>query len=286
MDRAELTKHLEFASQTSKTVLQVGVCLGVLITITYCGKIDYYPAGLTIGDVLFFVTASLAFLFSYTLVVLILLCAGITFSPVLRWLQNIIFAIPVLEKKLRNDKGDILRINFPVLEGDKLPIVVFGIIVFLIVITTYFKDFDKGFSLTLAVFLMSFLYGLWHTQPLNLSAEKTELRVKSGLAILIALVPLIVTKSQDNILNQAMNLVGVRSEDVVIQLPKKYVSFLNKNHIDADYEVGKGSGIYRNSKILFRGIGEYTVLEIKGFSLVVGNKELLIGKQVLAEVSN
>lgn len=282
MNQEELGKLLGTASQISKMALQIGVCLGVLISIIYCGVIEYYPAGMTIGDILFFVAASLSFSFTYALVVLTLLCAGITFSPVLRWIQKVILAVPFARKKLHDNEGKRLKVNFPILMYDKIPIVIIGLLIFLLVVISYAKDFDKGFGLTFAVVVMSFLYGLWHTKPLNLNSEKTELRVKVGLSILIALVPLIVTKSQGNILNQAMSLVGVRSENIILQLSEKYVSFLTQNKINADHKTDDNNGIYNNANVLFRGIGEYTVVEVQGFKLIVDNNELLIGKQVLA----
>lgn len=283
MNQEDLCKLLGTASQVSKVALQIGVCLGVLISIIYCGVIDFYPAGMTIGDILFFVAASLSFSFTYTLVVLTLYCAGITFSPVLRWIQRAILVVPFKRKKLHDNEGERLRINFPILKYDKIPIVIVGLLIFLLVVVSYAKDFDKGFGLSLAVVAMSVLYGFWHTKPLNLNSKKTEFRVKVGLAILIGLVPLIVTKSQGNILNQAMSMVGVRNEDVILQLPEKYVSFLAQNKINADHKTDGNNGIYNNVNVLFRGIGEYTVLEVQGFRLIVENKELLIGKRVLTK---
>jgi hypothetical protein len=286
MKQEELLTLISTVNQLSKVALQVGVCLGVLISIIYCGVIGYYPAGMTIGDILFFVVTSLSFSFTYTLVVLALYCAGITFSPVFRWIQKAILAIPLLRNKFRNDEGKEFKINFPVLTYDKLPYVIVGLLVYLLVVIAYIKDFDKGFGLSLAILAMSFLYGAWNTKPLKLSAEKTELKTKVSTALLIALVPLIITKSQGNILNQAMSLVGARSEKVILQLPENYVSFLTQNKINADHKAAKNNGIYNNAKVLFRGIGEHTFVEIQGFRLVVSNKDLLIGKQVLTKSSN
>lgn len=286
VNQEDLNKYLGTANLIARVALQVGIAVGVLITIIYSGSIGYYPAGLTIGDVLFFVAASLSFSFSYALVVFVLLSAGITLSPTLRWTQKLILSIPMIRRKLCDDSNELFMINFPKIGWDEIPFVLFGLIVLSLIVSMYYRDFEKALGLTFAVFLMSILYGLWHTKPWNLSAKKTETKVKFGLAVLITLIPLAVTKSQGSILNQAMNLIGVRNENVVVQLSDEYIAFLVKNNIGGASESDKHEGVYHNSKILFRGIGEYTVVEVEGFQLTIPNEEVLIGRQVQKEVSN
>src|SRR5690606_33052539 len=85
-----LENQIRTVQSVVASCIQACIVLGVLVAIAYCGTIGYYPSGLTLGDSLFFIAASLAFAITYSLVVAALFAAGMTISPVLRWVQPLV----------------------------------------------------------------------------------------------------------------------------------------------------------------------------------------------------
>lgn len=277
MKLEELEKTVAVAAAIAKLALQIGISIGVLAIIIYCGRIDYYPTGVTIGDSFLFIAASLAASFTYALVVLGLFSAGIALSPILRYLQRIaVFATNII----RRNRVEKVRefVNFPPIGWDKLGVAVFGLFMLLIITLKATSDFDVGFGLLAGALLMGLIYGLWHTEPPKaVSGTKgSERKVKIGLAIVVVLIPLIATKSQGSILDQTMRLIGVRNEAAVVQISEKYAKFLESNGVTAESPITKDGAIYKRASILFQGIGTNAVVEIGRVKLVLPASDLSI----------
>ncbi len=263
----------------AKASIQVSICLGVIVTIIYCGTINFYPSGLTIGDTLFFIAASLAFAVSYTVLVFAIISAGITISPIFRWLQPLV--IFIINSLLRFRKKEEIKnkINFPVLGFDSIGPVVFGFIFILITTVLFYSEFDRAFNLTLAILLMSFIYGAWHTKPTGREKnEGWEKKVKVGLFIVAYLVPLVIMQAKGNFLNQSMDMIGVRAKGSAVQLSKKYTDFLTDNKILYTSKSPEGEGRYSDVVVLFRGIGSSIFIKVEKLSLSVQAKDIIIGQ--------
>ena len=272
-------QNITFISSVVKLCVNANIVIGVLVTIIYCGIIDYYPSGLTIGDSLFFIAASLAFALTYTVMVLALLCAGITFSPVMRALQSIVMDCMNYMLKIRRKPAIIFKINFPVIRMDSFALVFIGLSMIALNVISYSKDFDKAFGLSGAIVAMAFLYGLWNTKPRRKEYNEKSIRnFKIGLAAAIYLIPLIMFQLKGNYLNQSMSMIGVRIDSSIIQVSKKYKEFLVENGVKPDKTTTTGEGVYKDVMIVFRGIGTNVVVSVNGFSLVIPNKEIIIGK--------
>lgn len=280
MKLEELEKPVEVILSITKLAFQIGISLGVLVIIIYCGRIDYYPTGVTIGDSLLFMAAGLATSFTYALVVLALFSAGLALSPILRYLQKAVFCV---ENIVRRHKTGKMRefVRFPPLGGDKLGVVLIGCIMLYMIALKTAADFAVGFGLLGGALTMGFIYGLWHTEPPKTVAggKESERIVKIGLVIMVVLVPLIVTKLQGSILDQAMRLIGVRNEAVVVQISEKYAKFLESNGITPEMPITKDGAIYKQAAILFQGIGTNAVVEIGGVKLVLPASELTIASK-------
>lgn len=272
-------KSINSLSSIAKICIQTSVLLGVLVTITYCGIINHYPSGLTIGDSLFFIAASLAFAITYSIAVLAMFCAGVTISPFLRWIQPLIFIFLDLILKIKNKPKFLGRVNFPHLKIDSFAQVLVGLLLIVITVNEYSKDFDKAFAFTLTILLMGLIWGVWNTKPRRREYDvKSERKLKFGLAIMTFLMPLLLIQSEGSFLNHSMGMIGVRAESSIIQLEKKYTDFLKVHSINPVKTTKDGEGIYEEVIILFRGIGTNVVIEIDGFNLSVPAKNIVIGK--------
>jgi hypothetical protein len=275
----KLDKSINSILLIAKTCIQISIFLGVLITITYCGTIDFYPSGLTIGDTFFFVASSLAFAITYTLFVFALICSGITISPILRQFQKIVISVIHLTQRLRGKKNKVYKINFRHLDTGDSVIALVGIIFFILSVTVILKDFNRGFNFILAILAVGFFVGLWNTKPRQkIFDEKKAKKIKTSFAFIIYIFPLLILQENGSFLNQSMNMIGVRTESVTIQLSKKYTDFLTLNNIKFTKK-RSGEGLYPNSTVLFRGIGNNILVSIKGFELSVDPKNIIIGKQ-------
>ncbi len=262
----------------AKVCIQISICLGVIVTIIYCGSIGFYPSGLTIGDTLFFIAASLAFAVSYTLVVLAILAAGITISPFLRRLQLGVISIFNIYRRHRKKEEIKSKINFPKIGPENYATLFVGLFFIILVLSMYSKDFDQAFSLTLATLSMSFCYGAWYTKPANpKNKENWEKKVKIGLVIFAYFLPFFIIQARGNFFNQSMRMIGVRTENCIIQLSKKHTDFLDSNNISCSSKSKEGEGVYNNVVILFRGIGNSVVIKVKDISVAVPSKDIIIG---------
>lgn len=198
-------------------------------------------------------------------------------SPFLRWTQKtLLYIFRILKKTLRRKEDNHIAINFKNVGVDDAGIVAVGLIVFFFVIAGLTSVPGTALRLLASIFVMSVLYGLWYTKPRK---EGSELKAKVAISIIILAMPVIIAQLQGNILNQAMSWIGVRHDNVEIQLPSKYANFLSSNKISCGCTILDSGVIYNNANILLRGIGEYTVVEIDKFTLVVPNEDVLIGNK-------
>jgi hypothetical protein len=270
--------EINFTWELIKIFMQFSAVAGVLITLIYCGTIGYFPAGLTLGDALFFVAASLSFVLMYSLVSAALLYAGISASVFLRWLQPLIFFVINQVRRLASRPPLLIRVNFPILTFDYLMPALVGILVFLLNAIAYYRDPFRAASLTGAIVLLGFFWGLFNTKPrrkeYNLVKER---RLKIGLAIFAYCIPLLIIESKGSFLNLSMAMIGVRVESTSVQLDKKYTEFLKANKIFPSQTNPLGEGLYEDVTVLFRGVGTELSVKVDGFSLAIPSEEIIVG---------
>ena len=280
MDIEKSINVSELAIHLLRFSFVLGVAFGVILVIIYCGGLDYYPEGLTIGDALFFISAGLSFGVVYVLVAGAILCAGITISPIFRITLKfglLLYRIATKNSvKTGKDKASSCGVNFQKLGWDYTGFLIVGIFVLFLNITLYGQDFEKAFGLTLAIACSGFLFGLWFTKP-NESIGNPEQKKKAGLAVAFILCPLIVTRPQGSMLDQSMNQIGVRAENVQVQIDKKYAQFFENAGISPDRTI-ETDMFFEGATMLFRGIGVKTVIEVDGLILYVANDDIAIAR--------
>lgn len=276
-----IKKHrdeINFIWELIKIFMQVSAVAGVLITLIYCGTIGYFPAGLSLGDALFFVAASLSFALMYTLLFVSLLYAGISASIFLRWLQPLIFFVTNKVRRLAGRPSLLIKVNFPILTLEYLMPALVGVMMFIINAIAYYRDPSQAATLTCAILLLGFFWGVFNTKPrrkeYNLAKEK---RLKIGLVVFAYCIPLLVIKSEGSILNVSMAMIGVRVESTSVQLDKKYTEFLKANKIFPSQTNLLGEGIYQDVTVLFRGVGTELSVRIDGFSLAIPSDKIIVG---------
>jgi len=273
MDIDEFEKPLPIINEALKLSLYISTSIGVLITLIYCGNIDYYPSGITAGDTIFFIAATLGFSFLYILITFLLHSVGILISPILRLIQYPIIKFYCWFKNYDEIRAqEIPKINFRKLKIDDAQTIFIGVFGFILIFFLYFRNVDKALGLTACTIVMAFIFGLWNTKT-KMEFEKPErTRTKKiGLIAMALIVPLILNHSNMDIINQAMTMIGVRHNNTVITLDKKHQDFLHKNGIEGE------NGLYTGVKVLFRGIGNNTVILIDHLQLAVPTGEIVVG---------
>lgn len=149
---------------------------------------------------------------------------------------------------------------------------------FLLNAIAYYRDPFKAATLTGAILLLGFFWGVFNTKPrrkeFNLVKER---RLKIGLAVFAYCIPLLVIKSEGSILNISMAMIGVRVESTSVQLDKKYTEFLKANKIFPIQTNPLGEGIYEDATVLFRGVGTELSVKIDGFSLAIPFGGIIVG---------
>lgn len=270
--------EINFIWELTKIFMQFSAVAGILVTLIYCGTIGYFPTGLTLGDALFFVAASLSFVLMYSLISAGMLYAGISSSVFLRWLQPLIFFVINKVRRLARKPPLLIRVSFPILTFDYLMPALVGILVFLLNAIAYYRDIFKAASLTGAILLLGFFWGLFNTKPRRKEYNFVkERRLKIGLAVFMYCIPLLVIESKGSFLNLSMAMIGVRVESTSVQLDKKYTEFLKANKIFPSQTNPLGEGIYEDVTVLFRGVGSELSVKVDGFSLAIPSGEIIVG---------
>jgi hypothetical protein len=270
--------EINFIWELTKIFMQFSAVAGILVTLIYCGTIGYFPTGLTLGDALFFVAASLSFVLMYSLISAAMLYAGISSSVFLRWLQPLIFFVINKVRRLARKPPLLIRVSFPILTFDYLMPALVGILVFLLNAIAYYRDIFKAASLTGAILLLGFFWGLFNTKPRRKEYNFVkERRLKIGLAVFMYCIPLLVIESKGSFLNLSMAMIGVRVESTSVQLDKKYTEFLKANKIFPSQTNPLGEGIYEDVTVLFRGVGSELSVKVDGFSLAIPSGEIIVG---------
>jgi len=262
-------KPLPIITDLLKLTFYISTTVGFLITLIYCASIDYYPTGITIGDTIFFISATLGFSVLYILITYALHCAGVLISPALRLLQKTVITGRNYFAKQSHENTPI---EFRKLRLDDSQTIIIGIIVLILLAILYFKNADKALGLTLTIIAMGFLFGLWNTKTkmeLQDPPKTSQKRVFILISALIA--PLLFSQSNKDMITQSMTMIGVRHGNVTISLSNTYEEFLRNNGIYGTH------GVYEGVEILFRGIGNNVVLKIEDLKISVPSEEIIIG---------
>ena len=271
-DKLEKISDLSFLF---KFTIQFVVFVGVCVSLRYFVDIKYYPQGLTIGDTLFFIASSIAFATVYFVFVAVLLCGGITLSPLFIVIYNIkTFVLP------KRGKSPKRAIRLPISTG-KLSLFAFpGSFVFYWIANLYKTDFSKAFEIVLITLVMGILFCVFNSKPVLKRYDQRKIVFKKSMIIvMIILMPLIMFKENDIILKKTMELIGVRADSTVIVLDKKHVDFFKALGKEPEKFISNGNAVYKDITILFRGIGSNVVIDLDVGNVVIPEKDLVVASK-------
>ena len=274
-----IEKNISFLSLLAKFGLQVSVCVGVLVVLFYCGSIGYYPSSLTVGDTFFLLAASLAFAAVHTIVVYLLFCSGVVFSPVLRGVQNLV----ILVWKINEEESTKTKFSFPfpLLKSKYIIEVLVGLPFWLLIVVISLYDLEKGGKVALAAILMSLVFGLWNMKPKVRKMNDNKVwQFKFFIVGLAYFIPIGMAQLGGDFLSASMSMIGVKSKGNTVMLSKEYTEFLDHEGVVSEFKNSKEGGIYKNVDILFQGIGKNTVLEIDTYILIARSVDVISGKKV------
>ncbi|OOE83848.1 hypothetical protein BZG73_10700 [Salinivibrio siamensis] len=144
---------IDLTSKIIRLIFQFFVSAGVLVVLFYCGRIGYYPTGLTVGDGLIFVAVALSFGFTYSMVVFMLYCTSIALTPLWRFLSKIFIALEKARRRFANNPDEVTINKFRELKGDRISMAVLGTLGLLIMTRTAFIDLDLFYGLFFLFFL-------------------------------------------------------------------------------------------------------------------------------------
>lgn len=269
----EIEKQLDLITKALKIALQLGIGIGALIILIYCGRVGYYPLGLTIGDGLVFVAVALSFGFSYSIIVFFLFCTAVVLTTFVKAVKFVVAHAHKMGLKIKGIslKGESTEFHLPT--SDQSGIAVIGIIGVVFIILIFFADFELFVGLIFSVVLMALCY--WLLNSVNENKNDSEAQQKSkkkvGLVFMVSiyLIPLVVGHFLGNVLDQTMRLIGIRNENAVVQFQKDYKSF-----VDSTLNT-KGNDLYK-AKVLLSGFGTSSVLEIEGRVFIVPNTQFFL----------
>jgi Flp pilus assembly pilin Flp len=270
----------------SKAFGLIGVVIGAILVIYYCGSINFYPSGLTIADTLFFLWVVAIFGFYYSAVAFAFFIAS-TF-----WVA--VFARPInFILKLAKNKTDIV---IPLPKSDWFMVFGGGLIANLLILGASYINGHPLISVFGALFLIGFLYTLIENvsnnfsssnklldakgQPINVKPIDPQL-IKNIFYVLIYAAPLLLAQVGGSVTRTTFETMGVRQEGVDLYIEvKEYKSILNnyeREGLISGLECGEVC-IVKNVNILFTNIGTNTKLEMRGKN---GSIQLVLPTKVI-----
>lgn len=272
IDIKRIEEILELAPKLFKVASQIVVGVGALLVFFYCGRIRYFPTGISLGDSIFFIWASIAFGIIYSIWVYVLYSVGTPLIYIITKLASCLrFAVYPLSAKVSKSIKRAKK-EIPNITKEEIPLIIAGILIGSIIVPLIFiDDIFNGFKFIGA----SLLTGLGF-----LAAKKIKFNKNHYKYIFIStvyLLPLLTSGLSEKLINQAMKIVGIRNDNAYIKVSKDYgeflSSFLKEDHENINKEFVK-------CKIVFKGIGENTVIELvhngKNTNFIIPNNQIYI----------
>ena len=268
MNLSGIEDILDLLQKTIKIVLQFGIGVGALIIIIYTSRAGYYPTGLTAGDALLFVAATLGFWFSYSMVVFILFCTAVTLSPLWRMLLALFIRLCKLVGK---GECQVEGVRFPPLTADGIVCVPIGFLGIAFIALSLSKGVDLFIGLLGSVVMMALGYSFMNVDNPSAGSgggANPKRKARPFMLFMIYFSPLLVGGFQGGLLDQSMRLIGVRNESAVVKFKRGYQNFVQS-------ELGEKRATYK-AIVIFHGLGTSSVLEISGKRFVVPNNSYFL----------
>ena len=258
-----------------------GAIVGAALVIYYCGSINFYPSGLTIADVLFFLWTVIVFGFYYSIVVFSFFIASLFWLTLLA--KPINFAM-----KFKKSKLDIV---VPLPKRDLWLVFAVGLIANFFILGIGYANGHSLFAIFGSLLLMGFLYTLIdhitkkqlgenelvdsQGNPIYVKPMNPDV-VKYIFVAIIYLVPLLFAQIGGSVTRTTFETMGVRQIDVDLTIDAKgykAVMLRYKKSGAISNVICFDVCILENVTILFTSIGSSTKINVAGIN---GRSNLVI----------
>jgi hypothetical protein len=295
---SSLEKNIESVSKIATTASKFGVLVGGVCVISYSLRINHFPQDLSVGDGLLFIMAAACFGVIYVFFTASLVSLGITLSPAIRAVFNVlVWGVNLFLKRKAEPAHTFAPFQWLA--------VLFALFSVVIILALGSQDSTAYWNLPMLSVGLYLFYSVYvssgnkikkietvknavlHTDEkediVQLGDPEKLRRVQLfGLAAIL-LLPLLIGGVSGQLLDAAMRTAHVRVEKPVIYVKEPYSSLLPKALTSKSRCAPKDYTAFDGTVVLFKGFGKTTVvsfpdgtatrkLEIPNDQLIIENR--------------
>jgi len=272
---------------------KLGIALGGAVVFAYCASIRYYPRDVTFGDGVFLLASLIGFAVGYGTLVFTLYGLAMLANVVVRFPLTWMIAAGYAWRRRR-------KLPLPHAQAPRIPPIDSNEVMYaagallpgaLLLALAFDRGGRFGVAVIGTILVMAVLRGVFRAEFERIARDAgSPAKAKTRFAALICALPLALGVAATQLLDFAMELIGVRKRDVSVLVQEPHNEWINEG-LDAAQPAGTGqaSGTapaqptgtdsatrFDHVTILFQGIGSETVLEIEGQSFPVPSSQVAI----------
>ena len=278
LSSSSLEKNIESVSKIATTASKFGVLVGSICVVIYSLRINHFPQGLSLGDGLLFLLAAACFGVIYIFFTASLVSLGITLSPVIRPVFNLVVWAT---NKLHKRKLELAHKFAPF----EWLAVLFALFSVLIIFALGARDSSVYWNLpilSIGLYFFFFVFlsagektknieqiksGALHTKDKENVAqlgdpEKLK-RLQLFTVAAILLLPLLVGGVSGQLLDAAMRAANVRVDNPIIYVKEPYASLIPQSLVSLAINAPKDYSVFEGVGVLFKGFGKTTVVSFQ-----------------------
>lgn len=292
---SSLEKNIESVSKVAAAASKFGILVGGVCVITYSLRINHFPQGLSVGDGLLFLMAASCFGMIYVVFIASLVSLGITLSPAIRAVFNVlVWGV----NRFRKRKAEPAHTLAPF----KFSAVVFAFFSVVIILVLGSQDSTAYWNLpmlSVGLYLFYSVYVSSGNKIKKIEAVKNAVlhtdekenvvqlgdpgqlrRVQLFSLATILVLPLFIGGVSGQLLDAAMQTAHVRVENPVIYVKEPYSSLLPKALTSKSKNAPKDYTAFDGAVVLFKGFGKTTVVSFSDSTttrkLEIPNDQIII----------
>jgi hypothetical protein len=292
----QLSKNIEALLKVLTLASKLSILIGGICISAYSLEIGHFPQGLTIGDGLLFMLTAACFGIIYVFFVVCLVSLGMALSPVTKFFLG----IHLWTYKFRSAPKPV-----PVYEFAKFKwiYVIFAVFAVMFIVGLGRRDMNAYWNLPLLSIAMYFFYSTYLSSGDKMRAIEASLQTivqideardsskgkienlrKAQILSLVVLLlmPMFNGGVTGQLLDGAMRKASVRIENATIFVKEPYATLLPSAKRSTIQSLPNQYVKFEKIVILFRGLGNSTVLSLKDGTnekkLEVPNDQLIVGQ--------
>ncbi|MCT8468466.1 hypothetical protein KZO85_07755 [Chromohalobacter canadensis] len=267
-------KKLDIVNKLLNLSFKFGVIAGGAVVLFYSWKIGYFPKDVSLGDGFLFLLLAITFGGVYLFFVVSLTSLGIVLRPLWHVLQNLYLKGAELYKKLKNEPLDYPGFTIEKPGFEHFVLAIFGLF---FVVFFGLPEVKVLGTLILCTWVCALMWSICQqngreirelrAEELESDEQKDRLKRLSDaqpifLGILLVL-PLLIGGVSGKLLDGAMRLANVRSDQVTVHIKKPYVKYADEHGFKgSESRFGADYSKFENSSVLFNGFGKNVVIEL------------------------